>query len=72
VRVTEVYPFSEMQKAETGVLNYEKKVDIIVEKLGCFENLATQFIENDKNRTMINNYNARVVVDEEMGDSDEG
>ena len=36
VRVTEVYPFSEMQKADAGVLNYEKKVDILVEKLECF------------------------------------
>ena len=51
VRVTEVYPFSDMQKADVGVLNYEKKVDILIEKLGCFSNLEETFIQHDKNRT---------------------
>jgi len=51
VRVTEVYPFSDMQKADVGVLNYEKKVDILIDKLGCFSNLEETFIQHDKNRT---------------------
>lgn len=71
VRVTEVYPFSEMQKAEAGVLNFENKVNILVEKLGCFGNLKKQFEDNVEMRKMAMGYVARVVIDEEMSDDGE-
>ena len=49
-------------------MNYEKKVDIIVEKLGCFANLEKQFDLNTDARKMAMGYVARVVIDEEMSD----
>ena len=69
--MTEVYPFSEMQKAEAGVLNFENKVNILVEKLGCFGNLKKQFEDNVEMRKMAMGYVARVVIDEEMSDDGE-
>jgi hypothetical protein len=65
VRVTDAYPFSEMDKADAGVLNFENKVEKIVERLGIFKSIEDVFAAKMNTRTMEMGYQPRVVVDED-------
>jgi len=54
VRVTDAYPFSEMDKADAGVLNFENKVDKIIEKFNGppFKDYAKEFDAKTQSRTL--------------------
>lgn len=67
VRVTDAYPFSEMDKADAGVLNFENKVDKIIEKFNGapFKDYVKEFDAKTQSRTLEMGYQPRVVVDED-------
>ena len=54
-----------MEKADAGILNFENKVEKIIEKLAIFKSIEDVFAAKMNTRTMEMQYQPRVVVDED-------